>query len=362
MMDICTAGALSTDFSDFLTTTIFPLAAIAAITTGMIIGVSFLLGKLLNNPKLTLWSKTEILQVLISLGVVVFLGTTINTFCAIDLGDVANIFEVPVSATDPPDSIYDAAETYLVEAALYSHNSMSVVRYHLKAYTILSYLSVFSCGPLRCLFGYSGTNTQPFGGFGAYMAAMNIFFNSTLMAHITVLSYLFLLMFIYRGFVFLFLPMGIFLRSMPYLRGFGALLMSLAICFLLVYPLMLSILYLMGDVLVDRPDYAPDSTLMNDYVRNERIFYDRGGTNSAATGWGLAASMWLSMPGGEETFEESYLPGGGKPTEAIMFAASAFIAAFFMPTVALLATIASVSYVARLMGEEIDLSRITRMV
>ncbi|HID73170.1 TPA: hypothetical protein EYP38_04460, partial [Candidatus Micrarchaeota archaeon] len=203
-MDICTAGALSSDFTGFLTGTIIPLAGVSAMATIMIIIITFFLGRLLSNPKLTLWAKTEMLQVFISLGIIMFLGTTMNTFCAIDLGDVAAIFETGVSTASPPDSIYDAAETYLVEAMLYSHNAMATIRYHLQAYTIFSYLSVFDCD-FFCLFGYSGTNTMPFGGYAAYQSAMNIFLNSTLMAHITVTSYLFLLMFIYRGFVFLFL-------------------------------------------------------------------------------------------------------------------------------------------------------------
>jgi hypothetical protein len=45
-----------------------------------------------------------------------------------------------------------------------------------------------------------------------------------------------------------------------------------------------------------------------------------------------------------------------------MFSAYAFIAAVFFPTAALLASLASVSYMARMMGEEIDLSRITQLV
>jgi len=140
------------------------------------------------------------------------------------------------------------------------------------------------------------------------------------------------------------------------------LLMSIAICFLLVYPFMLSVFYLMGDILVDRPIYAPDESLL-DYRNDERIFYDRGGDNSAAAGWATAASLQLAMPGGEAWFENSYLPdGNARPVDAIMFCASAFIAAVFMPTVALIATIASVSYVARLMGEQVDLSSITRMI
>jgi hypothetical protein len=191
-------------FETFFNDTILPLLAIATIATSILIALSFMLGRAIANPKLTLWAKTEFLQLFVSVASVFFIFITINTFCAINMGEVASFF-TDVTAVEEDLSVYGAAQEYLTEAALYSHNAMTVVRYHLEAYTVLSFLNAFMCdfalGPigLGCLFGYSGSTVLPIGGYGAYVAALNIFYNSTIMAHFSALNFLFILLFVYKG-------------------------------------------------------------------------------------------------------------------------------------------------------------------
>lgn len=352
------AGVCGTEFADFLNDAIVPLVAYASIATVFIIAITFMVGRALANAKLTLWSKTEILQLAISLTSVFFIFAALNTFCAIDVAEVASIF---VNQTMPSMNIYEAAQGYLNDSALYSHNAMTVVRYHLEGYTILSYFNAFNCdfatGRIGwgCLFGWSGASQQALGGYGAQMAALNIFFNSTIIAHFSALNFLFILLFVYKGFVFVFLPLGIFIRAMPYLRSFGSLMISLTLAFMIVYPFMLAVFYIMGDVLVDKPAYEPavaGTALSNFYGPKENVF-----PNNAEGDSGLAQSI-----AGESFVYDTYFPHGDNIVGAIIFASNAFVAAVFMPTVALLATIASVMYIARLYGEEIDLSRITQLV
>lgn len=359
-MDFCTDGGLSVAFSDYIVTTLLPMMAMASIVAAALIGLTIMIGRMINNPKLTVWAKTEAVQLFVSIAVVFFIGATMNVFCVINMESLASIFSIDLGTSDPASSVFQAAETYLVEAAFYSHNAMSVARYHLEGYSILSYVGVYICD-LRCLFGHSGTTTQPFGPYSTVISALNIFFNSVLMAHLTALNYLFLLLFVYKGFVFLFLPMGVFLRSMPYLRKFGSLLIAVAMSFLIVYPLLLSVLYLMGDVLLDRPDYAPSASLNSNYRNQEQIFDKNGGSVGKAGIYGALVSLGAAY-GGHRTYEEIFFSEGAVPVDAIIFCAHAFIAAAFMPTVALIGTIASIAYIGRLMGEEINLSRITRMI
>lgn len=349
-----------TDFGGFFGETILPLVGYATFITSIIIALGYMVGRALSNPKVSLWAKTEILQLFISVFSVFFILATLNAFCGIQMDDVASVFGPPIPAAAPLN-VYDAAQEYLREAALYSHNALTVVRYHLEAYTILSYLNAFICdfstGQIGwgCLFGYGGESQQPLGGYGAVMAALNIFFNSTLMAHFTALNFLFILLVVYKGFAFIFLPLGVFMRSMPYLRSFGSLMMALAISFLVIYPFMLSVLYLMGTVLVDRPAFAPAGIDMSEY--SENVFPDN--SEGAGGGW----SEFAATLEGETGIRENYFYDGNENVAgAISFAAYAFVAAVFMPSVALLATIASVAYLARLYGEEIDLSRLTQLV
>lgn len=355
-------GICGTEFGDFFNSTILPLTAYAAIITSIMIALSFMIGRALANAKLTLWAKTEALQIVISIASIFVLMTIMNTFCIIDMGEIASIFEVTTTVPTASVDVYTAAETYLTEAAIYSHNAMTVARYHLQAYTIVSYLNAFLCDyetggvGWGCYYGYSGANQQPLGGYGATISALNIFFNSTIIAHFSALNFLFVLLFVYKGFVFLFLPLGVFLRSMPYMRSFGSLMISVALSFMVVYPFMLAVFYLMGDVLVDRPDYTPavaGTSLDNFY--DESVFPYEEGAGSAGQSWDAAWS-------GSDVVFDTYFPNGANIIGAIVFAAYAFVAAVFLPTVALLATIASVSYIARLYGQEIDLSRITQLV
>ena len=356
----------------FFETSIVPLMVYASLGTSIIIALSYMVGTAIANAKLTLWSKTEIVQLFISVATLVFIIIAMNTLCAINMNEVAGIFNTaainPVPSTSLT-SVYDAAEQYLNESALYSHNALRMVRYHLEGYTILAYLNAFQCdfkfGGIGwgCWFGYSGENSQPIGGYGALTAALNVFFNSLLIAHFTALNYLFILMFVYRGFVFLFLPLGVLMRAMPYMRSFGSLLIALALSFLIVYPFMLGVFWLMSGTLVDSGNnFAPTGIDINKY--DERVYPNNNGGQAAANAliivsWEQVKCMYFHSDGGMLCSGNYDLD---KPYDAIGFAASAFIASVFLPTVALLATIASVAYLARLYGEEIDLSKITQLV
>ncbi len=347
-------------FENFMNNTIVPLVLFSSIATSALIALSYMVGNAISNAKLTFWAKTEAVQIVISAMSIVFILATVNGFCSINMGELSSFF---TDIDTPQDlNLFDAAQEYLRETMLYSHNAMTAVRYHLEGYTVLSFLNSFSCdfklGPigLGCLHGYSGTSGLPVGGYGAIIAALNIFFNSTIMSYFSAMNYLFILLFVYKGFVFLFLPVGIFVRSLPYLRSFGSVLIAIALSFLLVFPFMLSIFYLMGDVLLDRGNnYEPQvgNPPMNSFYYEKRYpdnEYASIGTSIA----GEELGVWITR--------QLYFPSGENPGGAIIFAAYAFLAAVFMPTAALIATIASVSYISRLYGEEIDLSRITMMV
>jgi hypothetical protein len=343
MADVCGIAGFDSLFSN----SIVPLAGISAMTTALIIGITYMFSQVTNNPKLSLWSKTEAVQLVLSVITLTMLVFVMNAFCTIDMGQVAPLFGL----TSNSISVYQAAQNYISDAAYYSLRAVTAVRYHLEAYNVLGALSMFECdfGGIGCLFGYSGVSQQPLGGYGAHQAALSVFFNSAIMSNLTALNFLFILLFVYKGFVLLFLPLGIFLRSMPYLRTFGALLIAVAISFLIVYPFLLSIFYLMENVLLDAPAYAPSG--MSGFL-DESVYDTQGGAGQSVD----------AAVNGPDSVKATYFPSGANDVGVIAFAASAFIAGIFLPTAALLATIGSIVYITRLYGEEIDLSRIVQMV
>ncbi|MFH1520060.1 MAG: hypothetical protein ABID61_00270 [Candidatus Micrarchaeota archaeon] len=352
-VDLILCGAT---FDSFMTGTILPLVGIAAMTTSLLIAISFMAGRALSNPKLILWSKTEIIQLGISLFTIFIITASVTTFCNLNVRSIEEALGL-TPTMGATVNIYQAASEYLRDATIYTHNAIVVSRYQLEAYTVLSYFSAFECDwpigrvGIGCWFGWGGTNMQNFGGYGAAMAALNTSFNSLLITYFTLINHIFILLFIYKGFAFFFLPVGILMRSLPYLRHFGAVLIAISMAFLIVYPAMLAIFNIMGDVLLDRPHLSPE---------------DKATTFKNAEAWmvDLTQADFLGMSAaGPGTVEDNYIGGGkGDIGYALMFTAYAFIAGGFFPSVALLATIASVSYIARLYGDEIDLSRIVQMV
>jgi len=343
----------STDFTDFVNGPILTISAIAAFVSTMIIVLSYYIGQIISNPKVSVWAKSEVVQLIVSVASIIFLIFTINSFCALDMSNIASIFGI--SGIPSGTSVYEGAQNYLNDTLKFTHDGLVVIRYHLEAYTILSHLSSFSCdlktGPIGwgCLFSYSGTSGQPLGAYSSSMGALNLFFNSALVAYMTTLNFVFILLFIFRGFVLFLLPMGIFVRSLPYLRSLGSLLISVALSFMIIYPLILAIFGLMSGGLLSEP--AGISAF-----KSESVFPSNGG--AVAAGTSFAGSI-----AGADIYEDIYFPSGKSNIPgAIAFGAYAFIAGVFFPTAALLATIASITYMARLYGEEIDLSRIVQLV
>jgi hypothetical protein len=357
---VCSPG-----FDAILNGPILDICAIASVAGIMIIVFGYYIGQLISNPKVTVWAKSEIIQILMSVASVALLFFLVDSFCAINMSDVASIFGVPIGS-DYSGSVYSAAQAYLTNTLNYSHAALTVVRYHLEAFTVLSQISLFSCDftqpPISifgiftvpaigwgCFFSYSGTNGPALGAYSSVMGPLNLFFNSTLVAYLTTLNFLFILMFIYKGFVLFLLPFAIFMRSMPYMRSFGSLLIAVALSFMIIYPLMLAIFGIMTDVLLNPP---PNTAQFLD----ESVFPN----NAGATALGHATAAALSS--GATYFHNIYFPNGDDVAGAIAFAAYAFIAGVFLPTAALLAALASVNYLARMYGEEIDLSRLLQMV
>jgi len=361
------ANVCDPSFGDFLMGTIVPLSAVCAVAASAVIGFAYMIGSSMANPKLTLWAKTEAIQILISLSSILILIPALGAFCSINATDINEAVGSPSGTTVVSANVFESAAAYANNAASYSHKALTVIRYHLEAYSILSQMNKFECDtlsfgsigcylgfcldlPLGCLFGESGVGVSPYAG-GAKQAALNAFFNTTLISYFSALNFLFILLFTYKGFVLVFLPIGLVLRSVPYLRQFGAVLIAVALSFFFVYPLFLAVFNLISADLLKIPDFFADKPY---FFREDAI--------SASAAGGLGQSIGAALLNGDQFIFNQYFPDGENTEAAIDFGARAFVAGVFFPTIALLGTIASTAYIARLYGEEIDLSRLTQLV
>jgi hypothetical protein len=355
---------------DLVFNSTLPLAAIASMITGLIIAIGYMFGEATHNVKASLWAKTEILQLFVSIFVFLLTWAFLQSYCQFNLDSISSLFtglSAGVTASSSGTfNIFEGAVGYCNYASSYVETLISATRYHLTAYNTFQMHSLWQCEDneylsiIMCIFGFafgfgggSGVSISPDSGHALASSAMTMVFNTLLFDMVSLLNYYFILKFILSGFVFFFLPLGIFLRSFPYMRNFGSLLMAISLSFLFVYPLILSVFYL---------DFVSANSVLlpaiNDKPPFDRVFYYS--QNEAR----LEDMRGISNQGFDQYFYNDIFGdhGGSAETDILQLAGNAFLVSVFLPTFALLATFGSVMYVNRLLGQEIDLNRIMQMV
>lgn len=370
--------------SGVITNDVLFLCAIASFATAVAVGIGYMVGNLISNPKVTLWAKTEIIQLFFTIAAVVVIIQLISVFCSIDISALSGMTGVSTDNTLPHSNLFDSAEEYLSKTAEYTHTVLRIERYHLKAFDMLQGRSRWECadkifGVQLCLFGGSGPSFAPYAWTSYYAGAFHVAFQSALFSFLFTMNSWFILQYVNKGFVLFFLPLGILLRSLPFMRSVGALFITVALCFMIVYPTVLSLFYLVSDVFIG--DYlwfsTDDSCSDTEDCQDSSINTNTKGCYSGecvinsneAHLETLIDDPFIAMvePEFYDMGEDSYIgdfifENKRDLKAALQLSAKGFLAGTFLPTFALLATIASISLVARELGEEIDLSRITQMV
>ncbi len=341
--DVINLLTCSPAFNTLINSSILPIAAVAATSSVGIIVVSYLFGQSTRNDKLLEWSKTEIFQILISIISAVLIVSAINGFCSVRMDSLSSFFGLSTAE----GNIFDGAKNYLMSAADFTHKSVIVSRYYLAGFQMLEAHSLWQCD-WGCIFGSSGHSVNYDAGYASIAPGVSLSFNTSLFAYLSSLNYLFILLFIDTGLVLFFLPLGIFLRSMPYMRTLGSLFIALSLSFLLVYPSVIASFSLIFNSLFHIPD------LLNCYINNETKVEDIGGFSGSLN--------FCSYT--DEVFVGDDCSGNSNPREIepMKFAGAAFLAGVFFPTIAMLAAIASLRFITRMLGEEVDLSRIVQMI
>ncbi|MDO8554450.1 MAG: hypothetical protein Q7S22_06595 [Candidatus Micrarchaeota archaeon] len=334
-----------------------PVLALGAILGGIIIALVNMFGQTTHNPKLSLWSKTEVVQLFTSLVATILILQGVNIYCSINLLSVVNLFTTGTTITAPASSVtlFGGAELYLKQSALFNKELLSITRYHLGAYNILEGRYLSRCAEddganiLLCMFGGfvgagGASHTQaPESGYSTVSSGLFLSFNTQMFSYLSSLNYLFILRYIFSGMVLFFLPLGTFIRSIPYLRGLGSLLIAVSASFLFIYPLVLSIFYIdfmAGDLSVLKPP------IPQDYINDD---------------FGIDTADSFAFFN-KEIHDDIFNKGGSQEKQIIELTGNGFIIGVFIPSIAMLAAIASSVYLSRLLGEEIDLSRIVQMV
>ncbi|MFH1447635.1 MAG: hypothetical protein ABIG39_02120 [Candidatus Micrarchaeota archaeon] len=345
-------GALPSDLPDWL-----PIAIIATAISFMIISIVYLVGTLLNVQDLVLWAKNEFFQ---SAAVVIMLSILMVFFSFLDTMLIPGI--TATSSGGPFDisanNIFDAAQNYLANI-----NAIFIAEF-----TALLYLNVtlglFQDATIRVMPMGIGFIIQPgalftplfhFVGYGLNFLGIAIW---AVQIQYAILEFS-------KNYMFkLFLPLGIVFRSMPFTRGLGAVLIAIAIAFYVVYPLTF---VLNMEIATNHYSSVNHALLITDF--NAWVFnfakgnpFGSGDLNILNYLWYIARLIMvvgvtsLSLP----LYLCANLFGDTGIVQEMFYAVITFT--MILPIINVFITFTFARGLANILGADVDLSSITRLI
>jgi hypothetical protein len=245
------------------------------------------------------------------------------------------------------DNVFETSEAYLTNLAYFSHRSVRGARAMMGAMDEFSKYGRSPCVPpwLLCLIGANGVNARPLSGAMAMMQSSNLLLYTSTTSYLTNLAQLFLLKFLQSGFIGVYLPLAIIIRSLPFMRPFGGGLLAICIALVVVYPSLLFI----ESAFWNPWEWIEDSDSWDEL----QSFVNRVEGSDDALGYGT-----LFMSGGDWHFDESVEVSD----HLFRITSAAFLCSTFLFAFNMLAVSASAALFARLLGAEVDLSRLVQIV
>ncbi len=346
---------------------VYSLSLFAAMITMLLMGIVYALGSLLQNPRLTVWVKTEIFHVFVSIALVfitLFLVGLVGAGSAgdfsIEAGAITDLASESMQYNHPSiggdDTVYEVSTAYMTNVAFFAHKSVRGVRAVMGAFDEYSKYSKQPCLPgwLFCLMGHNGASMRPLSGAAALYQSGNMLLYMTTASYLTVLAQLMLLDFVKAGVLAIYLPIAIVLRSLPFMRQFGGGLLAIVISLSIIYPALLFVEASFWNPWAILPgvDTAQNLENQGDYKEVKNLVSDVEG-NSDAIAYGDLYFMY-----GEYEFDDIL----ERMDSVIMMASASFLVSTFLFTFNIIAVTASARSFGRLLGADVDLSRLVQIV
>ncbi len=353
-----------------------PLMAIAWAGLFFFIVFIYMLGHAFNIPQLTEWSKTEIGQALLGVGMLLVILWLMGLQCNLKIGEMAGWAGINLGSTGPAethitpiDTMSSAAVKGLAWSMQQTHLSITVMRYVLG---VINIRATFSQSMTEVPgIGSTGFSLSPLAGDWTMMGPLQMMLNLNTTFMLSLLfQYFSLAIFSSASGLFFFLvPIGLILRCVPYLRGFGGALAAIGVGFYILYPMFLALIGIMLP-----PIYAPQLVILSSIPPSVDSMV---GKEQSITGQNIY-SYFYSMP--EITDSQSSIlrttgiedpnscAGLGRCFYTVNLAplfeltALNFLRAVLLPAAGLLVIVSFVRDLSAIFGEEVEASKLMQMV
>jgi len=349
------------------------VCGIAVLAMFAIIALAYIGGEAAQSPRMLTWAKSEAVQAFASLAIASVLLFVVFAMCNLRVGELQAVFglsSMPKIYQDAPspysgglDSLYAGAMRYTENLAALALGNVASLRYDLGAYELRTSFNTFECDGI-CIFSLSSTSVSYFGGESMNLAVTNNLLGIATVSYLSVIFQYFTLVYIYSGLFLTFLPLAIIIRSVPFMRHFGGSLIAIFVALYVMYPLMLVADAYVAPGLV--PQGPPVTMCGRDFLNCQGIgVFSTGAKQGAVCSQGTDPCYGKeSEKGMENSWQQSAMSDLSPNTlgRAISFNVLIFLAAVFLPALNFIVIAAFGRELSRLLGEEVDMSRLGQMI
>ncbi len=331
------AGSLFTEWQMFTgAALLFSIAAIVFL---------YLVNRFFQNSEGAAWSKLELYEVFVTVVIIIAVAAATDQACKVHAGML-----FPGTSIPSGYNIYQASVYYLEE---FSSSLMYITTALYAMYCWMDPLAsmTFTGKPLGI-----GTAIQPTAGIAATIKpGLTNAFNMLIIGYVINKVQIFLVDFVSFGFLKYYLPLGVVLRSFAPTRRIGGTIIAIALGFLFVYPFLtilegefgLNALHVLSDDFI--PDFWADA---GQFSATEFIetFFEGFFSLDIFNLLGFVVNTAI----GTVAFGALYI--------SISAASYAFLVGLFFPAFNTLILVTTIRYLSKSMGEEMDVTNLTRLI
>ncbi len=371
------------DFCNVPDATSWIIPTFIALCVGLLLCVlTYFISIYLNSPQLSAWAKIEISN-LFSAALVAVLIYGIIMFSCNDNATLAlgsSIWQEPYGQEIEVKSLFKASEDYFDGISELSYNTTKFIRYNMGVAYVRSSISAFGSHPdsgvggsLLQFLGGSSTSWAKFPESYVYASMFQMLLRISTLSFFNILFLKAVFAYISTGVLTIMLPFAIVMHAIPGTKSIGSALIALCVGLFVVYPAMFAVLdiywlpYVQGDMepAIMNPNIVdtdtPPMSAMTDY-RTEVSMADILSTD--VIDW-CAQPEFVRTDGSISTCN-SGKTGKNDCSVKIYDYMSAVgvltLSTIFFPYLAIIVSAAFVREFSKVMGQELDITRLATMV
>ena len=341
------------------------LSGAALMASSAILAFMYVWGTLFRNNELVSSVKIEIYELFVTVFLIMFILAIAGSLSGLEIGGLLPAEFIPVEESvwrpgckiETTDTVYTVTEVYFSECVAADFAAWLNLNYILNMYVDMA----ASITPYTRPMGI-GLISAPLAGLASPLK--QLLYNATTaltIAYIINYAQYYTFVFSMDVFLFYYLPIGVFLRSFVPTRRLGGTLIAVALSFLLVYPLLTTLSFILF-----YNDYGPMETFesfMTGYL--ETISFEDLLTRYANPEEYTGFSAFFTGPlGSIGTLIKDVF--GAVFTLAMVFPISvvgkAFVIGYAVPAFNIMLFVQATISLSKSFGEEIDIGSLTRMI